>query len=237
MKPSDKDRNDVPFGGALGNELRKMWDAIRANQIVSSKDMRVSRTTKGTIVEAVGAASSTTIKNTTGADSGLISISFDVSDQTVTGPLSTTLSGGGGIYPSKPWIEVPVYGGNKNCLFQPLTRQDFLDAEALWGTQQATDSVVWGWRLAYAYSESYWADLVFPKPQYIGHQESGKWSARIGALDEPIFKNSLLAMPLFDPFPMMPIDLTTYTQQAYPVTLPMIHYIEMHAYKRWEPIA
>jgi hypothetical protein len=44
------DKGKVPFNGELGKELRKIWDFIRANQIVPTKGQKVSHTSKGTVV-------------------------------------------------------------------------------------------------------------------------------------------------------------------------------------------
>jgi len=46
------EKNAVPFGGALGDEFRRVWEAIRANQLVPTAGQRVSRTTGGTLVRS-----------------------------------------------------------------------------------------------------------------------------------------------------------------------------------------
>ena len=45
------DSNPVPFGGEVGKELDKIWQAIRADKIVGSPGVRVSRTTGGTFLK------------------------------------------------------------------------------------------------------------------------------------------------------------------------------------------
>jgi hypothetical protein len=44
------EKNAVPFGGTLGDEFKRVWEAIRANQLVPTAGQRVSRTTGGTMV-------------------------------------------------------------------------------------------------------------------------------------------------------------------------------------------
>ena len=46
-----EESNPVPFGGEVGRELDKIWKAIKADKIVGSPGVRVSRTTGGTFLK------------------------------------------------------------------------------------------------------------------------------------------------------------------------------------------
>ena len=39
------------FGGALGEEFSKLWDAVVAGQVIPAPGQNVSRTSRGTIIE------------------------------------------------------------------------------------------------------------------------------------------------------------------------------------------
>lgn len=51
MKTNAHNEAGVQLGGIVGDEFKKVWRAIRENQIVPSKGTRVSRTTRGTTVQ------------------------------------------------------------------------------------------------------------------------------------------------------------------------------------------
>lgn len=52
----------VPVGGVLGDEFKKVWQEIERNKVIPAKGQRVSHTTNGTIIRNVGEAGETTIQ-------------------------------------------------------------------------------------------------------------------------------------------------------------------------------
>jgi len=228
---SGHDINAVPFGGSLGDEFKRVWEAIRANQVVPTAGQRVSRTTGGTMVRTVGKAGApTSAAPGTAATGGAQAVWTFRDDQRPSTHAMSAVDADGWII--KPWVAVSGQVGTfGNMLLAPLTNADIEAAKSAWGAG--------GFAQTFTYPDGYlagtvgkWGGVSIANPGYIGNGTPGKWqSPRQLPLVSSGTPAHFIALELSAPFPA-----GFYTDiQSGLVDLPEIHHIQIHPPVSWIP--
>lgn len=235
----NSDKYKQPFGGNLGAEFQRVWDAIRANQITSSPNIRVSRTTGGTQIHTSHPEPSTiTAAAAGGGIDGIEAFYPNDSDthvrypSTVSGPHLPVTDVNGWI--TKPYVNVL----GDYILLTPLTEEDVENARNAWGDFAAGNRIVS--RFGFGYPTPSVDYPTFPHPLYIARNQFGTWqspyqvpfaSPSAGQTSRTLV---IYAIRLSVPLPQIG-SATQMPDPWFVPTLPQITHIQVHPFHKWTP--
>jgi len=99
------------FGGELGKEFDRIWEAIRENRVVATKGQRIKRTPSGTIIEQQSTAVEGTSGNQPATEGAFLYDPFDPTGQIAHSPFGQVAV----------WMDLGVGAGGEQLVMLPPT--------------------------------------------------------------------------------------------------------------------